>query len=113
MLCTAVVVLIAGCGSDKEVFSIESKPMCLVEVATRLVACDSDAACEQGVARFAGFCYNEAPGDQLDICRGGQYFFEQPLKQMSANHEVVANLDKRLREIVVRSGEIYCNYNFN
>ncbi len=102
---------IAGCGGES--LSVTSKPMCLVETANRLVACADDVACEKGVARFAGYCYNEAPGDQLDICRGGQYFFEQPLKELAEQHEVIENLSKRHRDVIVRSGEVYCNYNFN
>ncbi len=109
----AVAFVIAACGSDDAGLQVENKAACIVEVAERLVACAEDNECEQGVARFAGFCYNEAPGDQLDICRGGQYFFEQPMKELAANHEVVANLDSRLKQVVLRSGEVYCQYNFN
>ena len=81
---------LAGCGGES--LSVENKPMCIVEVARRLTDCAGDNACEKGVARFAGYCYNEAPGDQLDICRGGQYFFQQPLEELGEAHDVVANL---------------------
>lgn len=105
--------LLAACGSDEEEINVANKPACIVEVASRLQTCAEDNECERGVARFAGYCYNTAPGDQLDICRGGQYFFEQPLKALSESHEVVKNLDRRLREVVIRSGELYCQYNHN
>lgn len=107
----AITLTLAACGGDG--VSVPNKAMCIVEVAQRLTDCAGDNACEKGVARYAGYCYNEAPGDQMDICRGGMYFFAQPLKELAAKHDVVAGLSKKHREVIIRSGEVYCNYNFN
>ena len=107
----AMAFALGACGGES--LSVANKELCIVEVAKRLTDCAGDNACEKGVARFAGYCYNEAPGDQMDICRGGQYFFQQPLKKLVAEHDVVADLSKKHREVIIRSGEVYCNYNFN
>lgn len=104
---------ISGCSSDADQLSVESKEMCIAETSSRLIDCQQDAECEKGVVRFAGYCYNTAHGNQLDICRGGSYFFYQPLKKLAENHTVISKLDKHQREIVIRTGEVYCNYNFN
>ena len=101
-----------GCGGSAEPV-VASKELCLVEVSQKLIDCAENPECEKGVVRYAGYCYNEAPGDQLDICRGGQYFFQQPIKELKEAHPAVANLNKRQKEILIRSGELYCNYNFN
>lgn len=98
-------------GSDEPV--VANKELCLVEVSKKLLDCAENPDCEKGVVRYAGYCYNEAPGDQLDICRGGQYFFEQPISKLAANHAEIAQLNSRQKEILIRSGELYCNYNFN
>jgi len=103
----------AGCGSDEEQLSVENKEMCIVEVSKRLLACQQDTECEKGIVRFAGYCYNTAKGDQTDICRGGSYFFYQPLKELAESYPAVADLDKRQREILIRTGETYCVYNYN
>ena len=109
LLCLMVLV-IAGCGGGEPV--VASKPLCLVEVSKKLLDCAENPECEKGVARYAGYCYNEAPGNQLDICRGGRYFFEQPIKELREAHSEVADLNKRQKEILIRTGELYCNYNF-
>ncbi|MEL7537928.1 MAG: hypothetical protein AAFZ58_03120 [Pseudomonadota bacterium] len=109
LLCLPIAV--SACGGSS--VSVANKEMCIVEVAQRLSDCASDGECERGVARFAGYCYNDAPGDQMDICRGGRYFFEQPLKELAEKHDIVAGLSKKHREVIIRSGEVYCNYNFN
>lgn len=106
-------VAISACGSDADQLSVESKEMCIVEVSKRLIDCHDDSECAKGVVRFAGYCYNTANGDQMDICRGGSYFFYQPLKELAENHSVISELDKRQREIIIRTGEQYCSYNFN
>ncbi len=104
---------LSACSSAEDELSVESKPMCIVEVAKRLQACEANVDCEKGVARFAGYCYNTAKGEQTDICRGGMYFFERPLKELALQHEAVANLSKKHRRIIVDSGEVYCNFNYN
>lgn len=113
LLSLGVTVSLAGCGSDAEALSVDNKQGCIVEVSRRLLACAQDAQCEAGIARYAGYCYNKAPGDQLDICRGGDYFFQQPLADATREHPEVAQLDSRQREIIIRSGEFYCNFNYN
>ena len=105
--------VLAGCGSDAEALSVASKPECIVEVSRRLLACAEESECEAGVARYAGYCYNTAPGDQLDICRGGDYFFQRPLAEATRNHPEVAALNSRQREIIIRGGDFYCNFNYN
>lgn len=112
IVCIAAVSLTA-CGSDTDGFSVENKKMCIVEASKRLKACQLDAECESGIARFAGYCYNKAAGEQSDICRGGSYFFSQPLKELAESHPEVAELDKHQREIIVMTGEVYCVYNYN
>jgi hypothetical protein len=104
---------LVGCGSDGERVEIASKQECIVEASRRLLACAEDQECETGVARYAGYCYNTAPGDQLDICRGGDYFFQRPLAEATREHPEVAQLDSRQREIIIRGGEVYCNFNYN
>ena len=105
-------ICIVGCGGSAAPV-VANKELCLVEVSQKLIDCAENPECEKGVVRYAGYCYNEAPGDQLDICRGGQYFFQQPIKELKEAHPAVANLNKRQKEILIRSGELYCNYNFN
>ena len=106
-----LVLALAACGGSSEPV-VASKPLCLVEVSKKLLECAENRECEKGVARYAGYCYNEAPGDQLDICRGGRYFFQQPIKELGEAHSEVADLNKRQKEILIRTGELYCNYNF-
>ena len=79
----------------------------------RLLECAEDRQCETGVSRYAGYCYNSAPGDQLDMCRGGDYFFQRPLEVAARDNPEIEQLDARQREIVIRSGEFYCNFNYN
>ena len=106
--------VVAGCGSDPEAAAVASKPECIAEVARRLIACGEEQSCEAGVSRYAGYCYNTAAGSQLDICRGGRYFFEQPLQDLDASDpELTAQLNERQREIIIRTGEFYCVYNSN
>lgn len=105
--------IFAGCGSDAEDLSVASKQECIVEASRRLLACAADSECEAGVARYAGYCYNTAPGDQLDICRGGDYFFQRPLAEATRDYPEVAQLDSRQREIIIRGGDFYCNFNYN
>lgn len=112
-LAAVAVLILSACSSAEDKLSVESKPMCIVEVAKRLQACEANVDCEKGVARFAGYCYNTAKGEQTDICRGGMYFFERPLKELALDHAVVANLSKKHRRIIVDSGEVYCNFNYN
>jgi hypothetical protein len=103
---------LAGCGGEG--LSVASKKECIPEVARRLVACSGEAECERGITRFAGYCYNTAAGDQLDICRGGQYFFEQPLAELEqSDPQLFGQLDKRREEIMILTGESYCRYNTN
>jgi len=104
---------LAGCGSEAEALSVANKQECLVEVSKRLLACGEERECEAGVSRFAGYCYNTAQGDQLDICRGGDYFFQRPLAEATRNHPEVAQLNGRQREIIIRTGDLYCNFNYN
>ncbi len=111
ILSSGVLLWVAGCGSDA--VAVENKQQCIVEVSRRLLACAEDRECETGVARYAGYCYNTAPGDQLDICRGGDYFFQRPLADATREHPEVAQLDSRQREIIIRSGDFYCNFNYN
>lgn len=102
-----------SCFTDKGNLAVENKEMCIVEVSKRLLACDSDKECEKTVVRYAGYCYNNAEGNQNDICRGGNYYFYQPLKELAEKFPSVADLDKRQKSLVVRTGESYCLYNFN
>jgi hypothetical protein len=105
-----------GCssGDAAEGQRVATKKECIPEVARRLVACNEEAECEKGISRFAGYCYNTADGDQLDICRGGAYFFERPLKDLKDNDPTLfGRLNERQQEIIIRSGEIYCVYNSN
>lgn len=105
-----------GCssGEAEEEQRVATKKECIPEVARRLIACNEEAECEKGISRFAGYCYNTAEGDQLDICRGGQYFFERPLKELKDNDPALyGRLNERQEEIIVRTGEIYCVYNSN
>lgn len=104
---------LSGCGSEAEALSVANKQECLVEVSKRLLACGEESECEAGVSRFAGYCYNTAQGDQLDICRGGSYFFQRPLAEATRDHPEVAQLNSRQREIIIRTGDIYCNFNYN
>ncbi|MDH3420280.1 MAG: hypothetical protein OEQ25_14055 [Gammaproteobacteria bacterium] len=104
---------LSGCGSEAEALSVANKQECLVEVSKRLLACSEESECEAGVSRFAGYCYNTAQGDQLDICRGGDYFFQRPLAEATRDHPEVAQLNSRQREIIIRTGDIYCNFNYN
>jgi hypothetical protein len=106
-------IVLAGCGSDEQALSVENKQGCIVEVAKRLLACAQESECEAGIARYAGYCYNTAPGDQLDICRGGDYFFQRPLAEATRDHPEVAALNSRQREIIIRGGDFYCNFNYN
>lgn len=104
---------VAGCGgSEAEGDAVASKKECIPEVARRLVACAEEAECEKGIARFAGYCYNTAPGTQLDICRGGAYFFEKPMAELEQNDPTLfGQLNERQQEIIVRSGDVFCVYN--
>jgi hypothetical protein len=105
--------LVAGCGAG-EGLTVANKKECIPEVARRLVACNGEAECEKGVTRFAGYCYNAAEGNQLDICRGGQYFFEQALTGLKQNDPTLfGQLAGRREEIIVLTGETYCRYNTN
>ena len=104
---------LTGCGSEAEALSVANKQECLVEVSKRLLECGEDRQCEAGVSRYACYCYNTAQGDQLDICRGGDYFFQRPLAEATRDHPEVAQLNSRQREIIIRSGDIYCNFNYN
>ena len=113
-LVTLILILaLTGCGSDASEPVVANKQLCLVEVSKKLLGCAENRECEKGVARYAGFCYNEAPGDQLDICRGGQYFFQQPIKELREAHAEITQLNSRQKEILIRTGELYCQYNFN
>lgn len=104
----------AGCGSDAEAERVASKRECIPEVAKRLSACNEEKTCEEGVSRYAGYCYNTAEGSQLDICRGGQYFFERPLQELTeADPNLMARLNDRQEQIVIMTGEVYCRYNHN
>ncbi len=103
---------VSGCGGSGEPV-VANKELCLVEVAKKLLECAQSPECEKGVVRYAGYCYNEAPGDQLDICRGGQYFFEQPMKELAEVHAEIGQLNAHQRRLLRNSGELYCNYNFN
>jgi hypothetical protein len=111
LIVTTMSSLTACGGSDEPV--VASKELCLLEVSKKLLDCAENPDCEKGVVRYAGYCYNEAPGDQMDICRGGQYFFEQPIKKLAETHPEIIQLNQRQRNILIRSGELYCNYNFN
>jgi hypothetical protein len=105
-----------GCssGEAEEGQRVATKKECIPEVARRLIACNEESECEKGLSRYAGYCYNTADGNQLDICRGGQYFFEQPLKELAGNDPALyGRLSERQREIIVRTGEVYCVYNSN
>lgn len=104
---------LSGCGSEAEALSVANKQECLVEVSKRLLACGEERECEAGVSRFAGYCYNTAQGSQLDICRGGDYFFQRPLAEATRDHPEVAQLNSRQRGIIIRTGDIYCNFNYN
>ena len=104
---------ISGCGSDAEALSVANKQECIVEVSRRLLACGEERECEAGVSRYAGYCYNTAAGSQLDICRGGDYFFQRPLAEATRDHPEVAQLNSRQREIIIRTGDFYCNFNHN
>ena len=115
-LATAVVltVLVVGCDPSGEGLTVANKKECIPEVARRLVACSDDAECEKGVTRFAGYCYNSAEGDQLDICRGGQYFFQQALTALKQSDPTLfGRLEGRREEIVILTGETYSRYNTN
>lgn len=103
---------LTGCGSDTEKFSPENKEACIVEVSRRLLTCAEERECEKGVSRFAGYCYNTAPGDQLDICRGGRYFFQQPIAELGASHPEVEQLNDRQKKILIQTGQYYCNFNY-
>jgi hypothetical protein len=106
--------LVAGCNPSGEGLTVANKKECIPEVARRLVACNDAADCEKGVTRFAGYCYNSAEGDQLDICRGGQYFFEQALAALKQNDPTLfGQLAGRREEIMILTGETYCRYNTN
>ena len=108
----ALTVLAAGCDPSGEGLTVANKKECIPEVARRLVACSDQAECEKGVTRFAGYCYNSAEGDQLDICRGGQYFFEQALTALKQNDPTLfGQLEGRREEIMILTGETYCRYN--
>ena len=108
----ATLLAIAACGSNPD--AVATKKECIPEVAKRLVACNEVETCEQGISRFAGYCYNSAEGDQLDICRGGQYFFEQAMNALKQNDPVLwGKLDGRQQEIIIRTGEVYCTFNRN
>ena len=112
--CSAALLLgLAGCGSDAEAISVDNKEGCIVEVSKRLLTCAEDRDCEEGVSRYAGYCYNTAPGDQLDICRGGQYFFQQPIGELLADNPEIGQLNGRQKSILIRTGEVYCNFNYN
>ena len=110
---TAAFSSLTGCGSEGEKFSAENKEACIVEVSSRLLACAEERECEKGVSRFAGYCYNTAPGDQLDICRGGYYFFEQPIAELAVDHTEIGQLNKRQNKILIQTGEHYCTFNYN
>ena len=113
-LLSAFFAVISACGSDAETLSVASKTECIAEVAQRLVDCNEETSCEEGVSRFAGYCYNTAAGSQMDICRGGMYFFERPLRELEERKpELVAALNRRQRSIVIETGERYCVYNTN
>jgi hypothetical protein len=110
----AVAASTTGCGADAEAERVASKRECIPEVAKRLVACSEEKTCEEGVSRYAGYCYNTAEGSQLDICRGGQYFFERPLQELTeADPNLIAQLNDRQERILVMTGEAYCVYNHN
>jgi hypothetical protein len=103
---------VTGCGSSDEALPVASKKECIPEVARRLVACNGEAECEKGIVRFAGYCYNTAAGTQLDICRGGAYFFEQPMAELERGEpELFGKLGERLEEVLVRTGDTFCVYN--
>lgn len=105
---------LSGCGSDSEAAAVASKPECIAEVARRLIACGEEQSCEEGVSRYAGYCYNSADGSQLDICRGGQYFFERPLQELEqSDPDLMSQLNDRQRQIIIKTGEYYCVYNTN
>ena len=105
---------VGGCGSDPEAASITTKPACIAEVTRRLLACGEDKSCEQGVTRYAGYCYNTAEGSQLDICRGGRYFFQQPLNELrESDPELMAQLTERQQDVIILTGQSYCMYNTN
>jgi hypothetical protein len=94
--------------------SVANKKGCIPEVARRLVTCNEETECERGITRFASYCYNSAEGDQLDICRGGQYFFEQELNALKQNDPTLfGQLGERREEIMILTGETYCRYNTN
>lgn len=64
------------------------------------------------MSRCAGYCYNTAEGSQLDICRGGQYFFERPLKDLEQRDPaLMGQLNERQKQILIANGEVYCVYN--
>ncbi len=107
-------VLVSGCDPSGEGLTVANKKECIPEVARRLVACNDEAQCEKDVTRFAGYCYNSAEGDQLDICRGGQYFFEQALTALKQSDSTLfGQIEGRREEILILTGQIYCNYNTN
>ncbi len=105
---------VAGCDPSGEGLTVANKKACIPEAARRLVACNDEAECEKGVTRFASYCYNNAEGDQLDICRGGQYFFEQALTALKQDDPTLfGQLESRGEEIMILTGETYCRYNTN
>ena len=83
LIACGLVSSVSGCGSEPDAAAVASKEQCIVEVSRKLLACGEEKECEQGVARYAGYCNNEAPGSQMDICRGGRYYFEQPLAELA------------------------------
>jgi hypothetical protein len=94
--------------------AVATKKECIPEVAKRLVACNEERTCEQGISRFAGYCYNSAEGDQLDICRGGSYFFEQAMNALEQNDPTLfGRMSDRQKEIVIATGQVYCTFNRN